>query len=48
LARVETAQAGRGQVFRVRAGPYRDVAAADMALDRAVRAGLTDAHIVVE
>jgi rare lipoprotein A len=48
LARVETAQAGRDQVFRVRAGPYRDVAAADMALDRAVRAGLTDAHIVVE
>jgi len=48
LSRVETAQAGRGQVFRVRAGPYRDVAAADMALDRAVRAGLTDAHIVVE
>jgi rare lipoprotein A len=48
LARVESAQAGRGQVFRVRAGPYRDIAAADMALDRAVRAGLTDAHIVVE
>ena len=48
LARVDSAQAGRGQVFRVRAGPYRDVTAADMALDRAVRAGLTDAHIVVE
>ncbi len=48
LARVEAARAGRGQVFRVRAGPYGDVAAADMALDRAVRAGLTDAHIVVE
>ncbi len=47
-ARVESARAGRGQVFRVRAGPYRDVAASDMALDRAVRAGLTDAHIVVE
>ncbi|MGI4941452.1 MAG: RlpA-like double-psi beta-barrel domain-containing protein [Janthinobacterium lividum] len=48
LARVESARTGRGQVFRVRAGPYRDVAAADMALDRAVHAGLTDAHIVVE
>ncbi len=48
LSRVESARAGRGQVFRVRAGPYRDVAAADMALDRAVHAGLTDAHIVVE
>ncbi len=48
LARVESARAGRGQVFRVRAGPYRDVAAVDMALDRAVRAGLTDAHVVVE
>lgn len=47
-ANVESVRAGRGQVFRVRAGPYRDVATADMALDRAVRAGLTDAHIVVE
>ena len=45
---VETAQAGRGQVFRVRSGPYPDVAAADMALDRAVQAGVTDVHIVVE
>jgi len=47
-AAVEAAQAGRGQVFRVRAGPYADVAAADMALDRAVRAGVTDARIIVE
>lgn len=47
-ATVETAQAGRGQVFRVRTGPYADVAAADMALDRAVHAGVTDARIVVE
>lgn len=47
-ARVESVQAGRGQVFRVRAGPYRNVAAADMALDRVVHDGLTDAHIVVE
>ena len=47
-AAVETAQAGRGHVFRVRAGPYPDVAAADMALDRAVQAGVTDAHVVVE
>jgi len=47
-AAVEAAQAGRGQVFRVRAGPYADVATADMALDRAVRAGVTDARIIVE
>ncbi len=48
VARVEVGQAGRGQVFRVRAGPYADVPAADSALDRAVRAGVTDARIVVE
>jgi len=48
LAAVEAAQDGRTQVFRVRAGPFADVAAADIALDQAVRAGVTDAHIVVE
>lgn len=45
---VEASRQGRSDVFRVRAGPYADVAAADMALDRARHAGLTDAHIVVE
>ena len=45
---VEAAQQGRSTIFRVRAGPYPDVAAADSALDRAVRTGVTDAHVVVE
>lgn len=48
LAAVEAAQEGRAEVFRVRAGPFPDVAAADIALDQAMRAGVTDAHIVVE
>ncbi len=45
---VEASRQGRSDVFRVRAGPFADVAAADIALDRARRAGVTDAHIVVE
>ena len=45
---VEASRQGRSEVFRVRAGPYSDVAAADIALDQARRAGVTDAHIVVE
>ena len=45
---VEALRQGRSEVFRVRAGPYADVAAADIALDQARRAGVTDAHIVVE
>ncbi len=45
---VEASRQGRSETFRVRAGPYPDVAAADMALDQARRAGVTDAHIVVE
>ncbi len=39
---------GRFETFRVRAGPFADVAQADSALDRALRAGVTDANIVVE
>ncbi len=45
---VEALRQGRSEVFRVRAGPFPDVAAADIALDQARRAGVTDAHIVVE
>ena len=47
-AQVEREQAGRSVVFRVRAGPFATVAAADAALDQALRAGVTDARIVVE
>lgn len=48
LAAVDAVREGRAEAFRVRAGPFGDVAAADNALDQAVRAGVTDAHIVVE
>jgi len=39
---------GRTETYRVRAGPFASVAAADAALDQARRAGVIDAHIVVE
>ena len=39
---------GREQRFRVMIGPLGSVAAADVAVDRAVRAGIVDARIVVE
>lgn len=45
---VERVRQGRTETFRVRAGPFEDVGRADSALDRALRAGVTDAHIVVE
>jgi len=45
---VERVRQGRSELFRVRAGPFVDVGAADSALDQAMRAGVTDAHIVVE
>ncbi len=46
--KVEQVGQGRSQIFRLRAGPYATVTEADTALDRATRAGVTDAHIVVE
>lgn len=46
--RVERIFAGREQHFRVMIGPLDSVAAADVAVDRAVRAGIADARIVVE
>jgi rare lipoprotein A len=39
---------GRGQGYRVMIGPLGGVAAADVAVDQAVRAGIVDARIVVE
>lgn len=39
---------GRQSVFRALAGPFRTVAEADAALDRARHAGVTGAHIIVE
>lgn len=47
-ARVERTRDGRSERFSVRAGPFASVAAADMALDQALSAGVTDARIVVE
>jgi len=45
---VETEGAGRAAKFRVRIGPLGSVAAADAALDQVLRAGVSDARIVVE
>ncbi len=39
---------GRRDSYAVRAGPFDTVAEADAALDRALRAGVTDARIVVQ
>ncbi len=47
-ARVEPVRVGRSEHYVVRLGPFETVAAADTALDQALRAGLTDARIVVE
>jgi rare lipoprotein A len=45
---VETVQDGRDRRYRVRAGPFTNVAQADAALDQARRAGVVDARLVVE
>ncbi len=45
---VERVMDGRTATYGVRAGPFPTVAAADAALDQARRAGVIDAHIVVE
>lgn len=47
-ASIERMRQGRSDTFRVRAGPFSDVAQADSALDQARRAGVTDARIAVE
>jgi rare lipoprotein A len=40
--------APRDRAYQVRIGPFRDVAAADAMLDRTLRAGVSDARIIVE
>ncbi|MCL2429481.1 MAG: SPOR domain-containing protein, partial [Alphaproteobacteria bacterium] len=45
---IERARRGKTEVYRVRIGPLRTVAAADTALDRAIRTGVSDARIVAE
>ena len=45
---IEQVREGRSDRFRVRAGPFSSVAAADAALDQARRAGVIDSHLVVE
>ena len=45
---IERVREGRSERFRVRAGPFASVAAADAALDQARRAGVIDSHLVVE
>lgn len=43
---VTPTRTGRSVSYQVDAGPYRDAAEAEAALDRAMRAGVTDARIV--
>jgi len=47
-AMVEAHANGRSRNFRVLAGPFDDVGAADAALDRALGAGVTETRIIVE
>jgi rare lipoprotein A len=47
-ARVERMRTGRSEQYAVVAGPFTTVGEADTALDQAMRAGVTDARIVVE
>ena len=46
--RIERIFAGREESFRVMIGPIGSVAAADAAVEQAIRAGIPDARIVVE
>jgi rare lipoprotein A len=46
--RIDQVFDGREQSFRLMIGPLGSVAAADAAVDRAIRAGIVDARIVVE
>ncbi|HVC61476.1 MAG TPA: RlpA-like double-psi beta-barrel domain-containing protein [Acetobacteraceae bacterium] len=46
--RIERIFDGQDQEFRVMIGPLGSVAAADVAVDQAIRAGIVDARIVVE
>lgn len=44
---LETEREGRQTVYRLRIGPLQNVASADATLDQVIRAGVTDARIVV-
>ena len=45
---IVAAEQGGQQEFRVRLGPFATISQADAALDQAIGAGVTDAHIAVE
>jgi rare lipoprotein A len=45
---IEASRIGREETYRVRIGPFARVAEADAALEQVIRAGVTDARIVVE
>ncbi len=47
-ARIEAFGSGRDQQFRVRLGPFATAAEADMALERALSAGVSGARILVD
>jgi rare lipoprotein A len=47
-ATIVSAHEGRRQIYRVMIGPLASVQQADMVLDQVIRAGVTDARIVVE
>jgi rare lipoprotein A len=47
-SQVQRVREGRSEAYRVVAGPFPTVAAADAALDQARRAGVSDARIVLE
>jgi rare lipoprotein A len=47
-AEILAAEQGGQQEYRVRLGPFATVSQADAALDQAIRAGVTDARIVIE
>ncbi|MBN9559494.1 MAG: septal ring lytic transglycosylase RlpA family protein [Alphaproteobacteria bacterium] len=47
-AAIERERIGRSETYRVQAGPFATVAEADAALNTVIRAGISDARIVVE
>jgi len=47
-AAIERERIGRSETYRVQAGPFTNIAEADAALNAVIRAGISDARIVVE
>jgi rare lipoprotein A len=47
-AEIIRTRTGRSETYRLRVGPFADVAGADAALARAIADGIPDARIVVE